>query len=234
MDVHNEALDDRKADGQRRATILTLRIVFLLPGCDRCVVPGTATDDAVTGQGTDADDVGSDLGISLHRSDFGTTRHRGMRDHCGNAAAKAFADKLLAAVRPIAGIEYPGDNPYAHVSVMKRNDKVAVVELDFVGNGFDPGRLLDPALQGLACQAVADVILSRCIFQIDASARHGRTCLGWQPMPGCGGLLDPVSIAAPASRDGSHHEGSGSWPDAIGRIVGVCPPDSECSMNRRP
>ena len=166
MDVHNEDLDDENAYRQRQTTImptrygLTLRIVFLLPGCDRCAMPETEPDHAETGQGADADDVGFELVISLHRSDFGTVGHRGMRDHCGNAATKAFADKLLAAVLPIAGSEYTGDKPYAHVSVIERNDLAAVVELDFIGAGLDPGRLLDPALQGLICQAVADVILS--------------------------------------------------------------------------
>ena len=82
MDVHNEDLDDENAYRQRQTTImptrygLTLRIVFLLPGCDRCAMPETEPDHAETGQGADADDVGFELVISLHRSDFGTVGHR--------------------------------------------------------------------------------------------------------------------------------------------------------------
>jgi hypothetical protein len=186
VDLHDPDVNQGEAHALRHAATLvprwgiSLRIALSAFGHEHCAMSEDAADRAEPGRG----DGGYDMVVSLHRTDFRTDGRRGMRDRCGDAATKAFADKVLVAVLAIAGSKCHGDDACiedacvedvcvedvcvddmcvddasVQVSVVKWSGSAVVIELDWIGGGFDRGRLLDPAIQGLVCQAAADVTL---------------------------------------------------------------------------
>ena len=130
MGAHDSGAREEGAAEKRQATTmasrygLTLRIEILGQGQDRC----DTMDNARHGAPADrAEQAGCDLVISLHLIDLGKDGRRDMSVHYGNAATQALADKLLAAVLPIAGTKSEETSPRPRLSVVKQEGAAALI-----------------------------------------------------------------------------------------------------------
>ena len=85
------------------------------------------------------------------------TFYRGADDR---ATAKRLTDALCAVLGlPNRGPKTEVESQHRSLAVMEF-DKCWLIELGFIDNPTDRNKLLDPVLRYLACQAIADVILS--------------------------------------------------------------------------
>lgn len=120
-----------------------------------------ATDHApVGGRAAGAKKAGCELFLSIHLNDVESDLANGLEVLYRDTEDKVLAERLLAALLPITGIRTRGVKKRTDLAVLKFDGPVALIELGFIGNDHDRGRLLDPQVRDSACRAIAETIIA--------------------------------------------------------------------------
>lgn len=120
-----------------------------------------ATDHAPVGKrATNAKDAGCQLLLSLHLNDVESDLANGLEVLYRDAEDRLLAERLLAALLPITAIRNRGVKKRTDLAVLKFDGPAALIELGFIGNDHDRGRLLDPQVRDSSSRAIADILIA--------------------------------------------------------------------------
>ena len=137
---------------------LTLKDTFRALGVPVFMTRDDATDHAPVGaRAAAAKAAGCDVLISLHLNDADDDSANGTETLFRDARDKVLADKIQAAMVGITGLRDRGVKQRTDLAVLKFDGLAVLLELGFIANDKDRGKLLEPQVRDAICAAVAQI-----------------------------------------------------------------------------
>jgi N-acetylmuramoyl-L-alanine amidase len=104
--------------------------------------------------------AGCDAFISLHMNDVDDDTANGTETLYRDAGDKALAEKIQKALIAVTGLRDRGLKQRSDLAVLKFQGTAVLLELGFIANDKDRGKLLEPQIRDGICNAVAEVTIA--------------------------------------------------------------------------
>ncbi len=104
--------------------------------------------------------VGADAFLSLHVNTVEDERANGLEVLYRSDASRPLAQALQTALVAVSGLRNRGIKPRGDLAVLRFPGPAVVVELGFLGNDGDRGRIINPARRRAICDVIAETALA--------------------------------------------------------------------------
>lgn len=139
---------------------LALKDAFRAKGIDVFMTRDDNADHAPVGRrATMAEKVGCDVFVSLHLNDFDDDKANGLEVLYGKSASKALAQSLQDGLLKVTGMRDRKIKLRTDLAVLKFNGPAALVELGFIANDQDRGKLIDAQVRDAIVSRMAAVVM---------------------------------------------------------------------------
>lgn len=139
---------------------LALKDAFRAKGVEVFMTRDDNADHApVSRRAEAAQKAGCEVFVSLHLNDFDDDKANGLEVLYGRSASKALAQKLQDALLKVTGMRDRKIKLRTDLAVLKFNGPAALVELGFIANDEDRGKVIDAQVRDSIVNIIAAVVL---------------------------------------------------------------------------
>jgi len=139
---------------------LALKDAFRARKVDVFMTRDDNLDHAPVGRrATAAEKAGCDVFVSLHLNDFDDDSANGLEVLFGKSASKGLAQELQDALIAVTTMRDRKIKLRTDLAVLKFNGPAVLVELGFIANDKDRGKVIDPQMRDAIVNSIADVVL---------------------------------------------------------------------------